>query len=84
MRQTIYAAVGIEDDEGIICLGASPQSQITPLLCMDEKTLEKVLKLAYAAHEKTGKTVIVARFDMTEVIERYDGSFFSRPPAEEK
>ena len=80
MRQTIYAAIGINDDEGIIAVGINVDHQI-PLMCTEDSNLEAVKKMAYRVHKDTGKTVVVARFDMTEVLERYDGTIFARPPA---
>jgi hypothetical protein len=72
MKQTIYAAIGIEDDESIVAFGPSPE-EMRPLCFMDEKLLPSALSAAKRFSEATGKQIVVGKFELQEVIERFDG-----------
>lgn len=72
MKQTIYAVIGTGDDDTIVAMGDSFETQ-KPLVCQTEALLPHFISTAESISKRTGKEIVVAKFTLEKVLERFDG-----------
>lgn len=71
MKQTIWALIGIEEDDGILTLGDSP-NELMPLVTMKEEfAITCFTKIGAEVAKVSGKQVVLGKFELEKVIERF-------------
>ena len=70
MKQTIYAVIGVKEDQSIVSFGESAETQ-KPMCFMNPQLIEPFKSLAEQISMAAGEELVLAKFELTEVLERF-------------